>query len=249
MASFRVVSMLRKLSLMVLCSHIFGAGILGDHALRAAESGPQFIASITPVAMILKEMLGPQAQVSVLLSPGASPHTFEPAPSDLRRLAGGAVLVFVGKNLDDWAIKLGAKTSLGLLTLLPKAEQVFFSDHDNYGAHDEHNEKEHVHAAGSIDPHFWLNPKTVSSIVPGLRDFLCSQAPLQCGEIKSHAQKFQKKLDDLAKDLTIRLALLKGQHFVLFHLSFNYLFKVYGLKLVASIEPSLGKESSLRFIA
>ncbi|HSJ96308.1 MAG TPA: metal ABC transporter substrate-binding protein, partial [Myxococcota bacterium] len=84
-------------------------------AALAGASGPpplRVVATIEPLAMIVRELTGERATVSVLVPPGASPHTFDPRPGDVARLADAALLVAVGGDFDGWAGRLlGASAS------------------------------------------------------------------------------------------------------------------------------------------
>ncbi len=61
--------------------------------------------------------------------------------------------------------------------------------------------------------------------------------------------KFAAKLDTLDKQVMSILADVRGKPVLLFHPSFRYLLKRYGLKYIGSVEPSPGKESSPKFLS
>ena len=57
----------------------------------------RIVATIQPLGLVARELGGDRVAVSVLVPPGASPHTFEPQPSDVRSLAQAACRVTVPK--------------------------------------------------------------------------------------------------------------------------------------------------------
>jgi ABC-type Zn uptake system ZnuABC Zn-binding protein ZnuA len=61
------------------------------------------VATITPLGFLVQELGGERVSVRVLVPPGASPHAFEPRPSDLAAVAGAALFVSAGAGvfLDD----------------------------------------------------------------------------------------------------------------------------------------------------
>ena len=87
---------------------------------RVAE--PQqtlLLATIPPLGYILEEVAGDSATVEVLLPAGASPHAFEPRPSDARRAQQAVALVYVSDELDGWAARLDCSRRIALLDLVP----------------------------------------------------------------------------------------------------------------------------------
>ena len=75
------------------------------------------VTSVIPVAYIVQELGGERVRVHALVPPGASPHTFEPVPSDLRKLVQARLFVVVGGGFDAWSDKLLGAAPKGLETL------------------------------------------------------------------------------------------------------------------------------------
>lgn len=90
---------------------------IGAHPALGSESKVGVVASIVPVAYVAQELGGERVQVDVLVPPGASPHTFEPVPSDMVKLQRARLFLQVGAGLDAWSDKLRAAGSGELETL------------------------------------------------------------------------------------------------------------------------------------
>jgi zinc transport system substrate-binding protein len=200
-----------------------------------------FVATIYPVAIILKEIVGNQNSVEILLSSANSPHTFEPKPSDIRKIEKAAALFYVGPNLDkEWISKLPAKNKIEMLALLSDEEKLFMAgDSHHHGDHDSQN---------SVDPHFWTDPLLVKSMLDTIVAVLVEFAPENAEIYKKNAREFSKTLDQLNDEIMTRIYPVKGQPIILFHPSFNYFMKRYDLFLAGIIEPAPGKEPSPKFI-
>ena len=84
------------------------AAVCGLSAAPALGSGQPMnvVTSVIPVAYIVSELGGERVKVDALVPPGASPHTFEPVPSDLRKLAKARQFVVIGGGFDAWSDKL-----------------------------------------------------------------------------------------------------------------------------------------------
>lgn len=68
-------------------------------------SPPVAVATIAPLADLVRSVAGPGWTVRTVIPPGTSPHVFEPEPSDLRKLVGARVVFVAGAGYDDWVRK------------------------------------------------------------------------------------------------------------------------------------------------
>ena len=227
---------------------------------EASEQGNQvvYIATIQPLAMILRELCEGRADVVCLLKLGASPHTYEPKPSDATAAARAYALFYVDDSLDGWAAKLDAKRKVKVFDLVPAELRLEF-----YGMHiveDEHEDKpesessdthesEHKHEHSGIDAHFWTSPTTVKATLAALTDELVRLDPEGATAYKVNRDKLAGKLDTLDGEVKSKLAPFAGSQIVLFHPSFRYLMRDCDLKLAGVIEPAPGREPSPRAIA
>ncbi len=125
----------------------------GTQPALGSESRVGVVASILPVAYVAQELGGERVQVDVLVPPGASPHTFEPVPSDIVKLQRARLFLRVGGGLDAWTDKLrgAAPAGLDMLTLIrvPGMNTLEGHDHPDHGhgekpaeKHDDHGHEE-----------------------------------------------------------------------------------------------------------
>ena len=118
-------------------------------ALPALASGQPLnvVASVIPVAYMVEELGGERVSVDALVPPGASPHTFEPVPSDLRKLARARYFIGVGGGLDAWSDKLLAAAPKGIETVhlieAPNLDLLEGEDHHHH--HEEESGKQEAH--------------------------------------------------------------------------------------------------------
>ncbi|AEB11540.1 metal ABC transporter substrate-binding protein [Marinithermus hydrothermalis] len=205
-----------------------------------AQANPTYVATIPPLKMILEPLVQGRAEVTALLPPGASPHTFEPRPSDLRRLTNAQALFYVAPEFDGWAARLPAQTRVEVLPLVPEAyRRHFTAGEEHAGETDRH---------GGTDPHFWTDPLTVQATLPALVDALCELDPPGCPQYQENATAFAAELEALAEELEAKLAPLEGRPVLLFHESLGYFLDRYGLRVAAVLEPFPGKEPTPRYL-
>jgi len=203
----------------------------------AALAGPRYVVTIQPLAAILREVAGGRAEVAVLVPPGASPHTYEPRPSDVVRTESATALFHVSPLLDAWAARLPAPRHVEVLSLVPRTHRLPLKDRDEAPA-----------VGDADDPHFWTDPLTVKALLPGLLRTLCGLDRPGCAAYATGARRFRATLRSLDAEVATLLAPVRGRAVLLFHPSFQYLLARYGLVMAGSIEPSPGKEPTPKYI-
>ncbi len=222
--------------------------LLTVQAATAAEKPRRYVASIHPLAAILREITLGRAEVNRLLPPGGSPHTFEPKPSDLKGVATAQAFFYGGPGLDgEWVQKLPVLLKVSMLNLVPESEQLMMTD--GHGHHpDSGDADENEHQEGVVDPHFWTDPLTVKAMVPQLVAELCSIDPGGKPIYVANGERFKQRLDQLDRELRVILKPLAGEPLLLFHPSFNYLIHRYNLQSAGVVVEAPGREPSPKFL-
>jgi ABC-type Zn uptake system ZnuABC Zn-binding protein ZnuA len=234
------------------CAAALAAAIWAWHmgVARGAEAERVYLTTATPLGMILREVAGDRAEVRVLLAPGASPHTYEPKPSDLRAASAATAFFYCSPLLDGWAADIGRRDAIALFDLVPAELRLeLTTPHHHQGADGSAHEREHAGGGPELDPHFWLSPRTVRGMLPALAAKLSALDPGGAPEYQANARVFDAALAALDQELAGSLAGVKGESLLLFHPSFNYLIHDYGLKLAGVVEPVPGQEPTPQFLA
>lgn len=184
----------------------------------------RFATTIRPLAAILQPVAG--EDVPALLSPGASPHTHDPRPSDVRAAGSADALFFGAFELDGWAARLDAPRSVALLDLVPDSLR--------------------LRTSGSIDPHFWLDPITVQAMLPALADTMCAVAADRCARFRENTQTFSRELTVIHDSLTRLMQPFRGRRVLLAHPFLGYFANRYGVEVAGIIEVIPGSEPTPR---
>jgi len=217
---------------------------------QAAAAPLRVTASIRPVALLVAEVGGGEVAVHTLLPPGASPHGYEPTPSQVRELAGADLLVTVGAGLDPWAERLHRAVGRGVPELVLAAHTRLLPapiGHHHEGEEPDADEAGDHDAGG--DPHVWLDPVRVrDDLVPAIVRALSEAAPERAPVFARGGEAFRARLTGLDRELAEGLKPYAGGAFVAFHGSFTYLAHRYGLDQVAVVEPLPGREPSARWM-
>ncbi len=203
-----------------------------------------FIATIPPLAAILQELVVGRAKVNTLLAPGASPHTYDPNPSDAKAVETALGLFLVDSSVDGWAARFTHGERIAVFALLPEELKLPALAAQQAEGVQEH----HLHHTAE-DAHFWSSPRAVKALLPALVDELARLDPGGADIYRANALAFETKLDALDAEITVLLAPVKSASVLLFHPSLQYLLADYGLNIAAVVEPSPGKEPMARWIA
>jgi ABC-type Zn uptake system ZnuABC Zn-binding protein ZnuA len=195
------------------------------------EARPRVATTIFPLYDIARQITGPVADVALMLPPGASPHTFEPTPSQVRALAAARLVLVIGHGLDDWAARLAR--SAGAARVVPVDRGITFRRG----------------AGGSADPHYWLAPVNAKAIARTVAGELEGLAPERRVEIQTALRTCLGRLDALDAEVREILADLPTRRIATFHDAFGYFADAFGLEVAAVFEPFPGREPGPRFVA
>jgi zinc transport system substrate-binding protein len=98
----------------------------------------------------------------------------------------------------------------------------------------------HRHAAG--DPHVWVAPDTVAVAARNIAAALERIDPAHAGDYRANLRRFESDVAALDREIRLRLAPERGNSFMVYHPTWGYFAREYGLRQVA-IEAE-GKEPS-----
>jgi len=189
------------------------------YAAAFSYKKPLIVASIFPFYDFAKEISGSYANVDLLLPPGASPHCWEPRPSDVALLKHADVIIIVGP-LEPWAKVVLNAIGCKARFIIKAAEGAPLIKKGS-------SNKE-------IDPHVWLDFKWDTVIVRRIAKALCSIDPLHKDFYRKRAQRLIKELLSLDKQYRTTIKSLKLKYLVVAgHGAFSYLCRAYGIKQIS----------------
>jgi len=198
------------------------------------------LASIKPLALIANEVAGEYASVETLLPIAASPHDYALKVSDVRRLGGADLVVWVGKELEGFLNRpignLPAGKSLAVFEVTglhwPEGEH----DHHHHPEHDhQHDHHGHDHSHEGGDPHLWLDPRNAAVIAKALAVRLGELSPVHAEAFKINAERFARDMTVLDQQTRERLLPVKNTAFAVYHEGYQHFVERYSLKQVGYV--------------
>ncbi|MCL0036093.1 zinc ABC transporter substrate-binding protein [Dehalococcoidia bacterium] len=201
-----------------------------------AEEKIRVIVSILPLADFVENIGGERVAVTVMVPPGASPHTFAPTPGQLLEVSKAKLFVKVGSGLGferAWMDRIRAQN-----------EDMLIID-SSVGI-------ELIHggcpccAPGDLDPHIWLSPLNARIMVQNISEGLISIAPEYADFFAENTRRYLAELNDLHIYIREQLDGFVNRYFLIYHPAFGYLARDHNLTQLA-IERD-GKEPTPRVI-
>lgn len=186
----------------------------------------------------LRNIAGDAIHLTMLLTPGADLHTFEPTPKDMASVQSADLFVTIGGESDAWADKIIRSVdseSLHTIRLMDMVDVVKeetiegMQDSEHPEAHDTHDEEK------EFDEHVWTSPKNAIQIVNRLKDTLCELDSANAKTYQKNAAGYIKKLQKLDKSFeeitknAIRHTIIVGDRF-----PFRYFADAYDLDYYAA---------------
>ena len=188
----------------------------------------QVVASIAPLSYFAERIGGARVTVSVMVPPGGNPHSYEPRPRQMERLADAALFIKAGSGVEfelNWmhrflSLNRALKVCNGVehVTLLPMQDE---ESHDHHGCY---------------DPHYWLSPLNGIIIARNIEEALVAVDVKHQGEYRANAARLVAELQALDREIKAKLAPVKNRRFLVFHPAWGYYAKAYALEQIAAEE-------------
>jgi len=204
------------------------------------------VVSILPQVEFVERIGGERVKVIVMVPPGASPHTYEPTPSQLKEVSKAKMYAKVGSGIEfeiAWMDKIISVNKEMLVVDCSKGIELI----REYGHEGKYREHEEEHEHHGIDPHIWLSPKNAKIMVENIYQGLIQIDPINIEYYARNKEKYLQELEELDKEIAKVLSGKKNRKILVYHPAWAYFCKDYELEQIP-IEKG-GKEPTPQGIA
>lgn len=219
-----------------------------------SETKDSISVTIQPIKYFVNELSGGDFDVTVIVPSGSSPETFEPTPSDMRRLYDSKGYISIGLLDCEMVLNSAIGDDIPTLELYHNVECIASShsheghnhEGDNHEGHNhecDHHEDGHQCSSTGLDPHIWMSAKEAKSISKAITSMLCKINSDSSSKYQVRYEQFITKLDSLDQYIKGRLESRDISTIVVYHPALSYLARDYSLNQVA-IEHE-GKEPTI----
>lgn len=184
----------------------------------------QLVATIEPLAALVRPLMGPGDQLQVLLPASQSPHQLALKPSQRQWLEQADLVLWVGPELERALAPHFANSERSLafsdLTGLSWPEE-------QGGQHQDHGH--------TRDPHVWLNPDNARLLVAALAERLAALALAQAPDYRTRAQQFDALIATTAETIRRQFAGQAPAGFMVLHEGYGHWNQYFRLQQLAAV--------------
>ncbi len=184
----------RNLGMALSLPLLLGTALASADTPESAPSPLNVAVTFSVLGDIVASVAGEDANVSVLTSIGAEVHEWELTPSNFAALETADVVFYNGYQLEQWMPQVEATVVDGT-PLVAVAEASEYPTQTIITGDME----------GDVDPHLWMDPRSVSAYVQVVANELEHLLPQRAEEFQQRAETLKEELHALHVELQERL--------------------------------------------
>ncbi len=199
--------------------------------------------TIAPQRYFVQKIGKDLVDIHVMVPPGADPHTFEPKPHQMIAMASAKLYFAIGIDFEEARLDKIISTNPQIKVVhtdqgiqkipMTRSHRDEAHPQDN-GQNEERqqpllgNDEEHQ-GSGRLDPHIWLSPPLVMVQARTILNALQEVDPTHRSDYEANYNAFIAELETLDVELKAIFASKRGLGFMVFHPSWGYFARSYGL--------------------
>lgn len=206
------------------------------------RQGLRVVATTSVWADVVKEVVGDDGTVDVLIPPGADAHEYEATPRQVASLQDADLVVANGLGLEEGlgdVLESAVSDGANVLELAPELEPLSFAGHAT--------EEDEDHAHEGDDPHVWFDPSRVATATEMIATRLAEMD--DSVDWKTRATTYSDRLREADGEIAAILEAVpqENRKLVTNHDALGYFADHYGFDVIAVVIPggsTLGDPSS-----
>jgi ABC-type Zn uptake system ZnuABC Zn-binding protein ZnuA len=230
--------LLLTLLFLLLASVLAACAQPGSEGPAAGDGRLQVVATTTIVGDVVSQVGGEQIDVHVLLPVGADPHSFDPTPQDIAKVADADLVFANGAGLESFLDPL--IESAGAADRMVKvSEGIELRQLSGGTTEADHNDSEDHDQQSGLDPHTWTDPNNVMVWVENIQQALSKQDPANAESYAANASAYTAELKSLDTWIREQVAQVPQDRrmIVTDHTLLGYFADEYGFTQVGALIP------------
>ena len=225
---------MRSTAMVVAIAGLLTALLTGCSSDDGTDDAVRIVATTTILGDIVRNVVGDNAELEVLMSVGVNPHDFQPSSQQVAAIQRADLVLVNGLGLEAGlydVLEAAAADGVRVWEVAPDLNPRPFVG--VAGAEADHDD----HEGESFDPHFWLDPLRVSAASGLLAEHLSEVAPGI--EWSTAAAEYAAELDTLHNRSLEQLAVVAvaDRRLVTNHLSLGYFADRYEFQTIGTVIP------------
>ncbi len=200
--------------------------------------------TVAPISSIVRNVGGTRIDLRGIIPDGSDSHTFEPAPSDAKILAGADLVIANGLDLEDPTLELARANLRAGAEVITLGDQTISPDQYAY-------DFSFPEDKGHPNPHLWPNVPFAMTYAKLAAAKLQERAPADADLFALNLTRYLDLLDRLDRGIMIAVQTIpEGQRKLLtYHDSWAYFAAHYGMTVIGAAQPSDFSEPSPQEVA
>ena len=200
----------------------------GGSASPSGTSASVILTSTSFLADITRNIAVDRISVISLLPVGADPHSYQPSPQDVTKIAQSKLLIINGADYEHF-LEPVLENAGGERTIIEASAGIRPREE-----------------AGSVDPHLWLDPNNVIAYVENIREGLTHFDPDGEAVYRSNADAYIAELKNLDAWIVEQVGQIPVENRLLVtnHEAFGYFADRYGFTIVGNVIESFSSNAS-----
>ncbi|MEU1484008.1 zinc ABC transporter substrate-binding protein AztC [Streptomyces sp. NPDC005752] len=220
----------RRTPARLLLACLAGVLLLGVAGCAGGEqSRPSVVVTTNILGDITRNIVGDEAEVTVLMQAGADPHSFGVSAPQAAAIEQADLVVHNGLGLEENVLRHVEAAKEAGVSVLAVGDAV---DPITYTAGE---------SAGEPDPHFWTDPERVRRAVGLISDQVAEHVGgVDKAAVEKNASAYGAEIDELTTWMRERFDQIPSdrRRLVTNHHVFGYLAQRFGFRVVGAVIPS-----------
>lgn len=174
-----------------LCAACASQGAVAP-APRAVNEKISVVTTIFPLYDFARAVAGDQAELTMLLKPGAETHSYEPSPADIIKIQNAGMFLYIGGESDvwvDWILDSMDGSDKTVLRLMDSVRAVDEEPVEGMEGAEE--------GGAALDEHIWTSPPNAILMVEAIAQALAELDPVHAEEYRGNAADYCAKISEL----------------------------------------------------
>ncbi len=186
---------MKKLLSIILCLIMCTVVMCSCGGNETSHDGLKIVCTAFPQYDYVKNILGTNDGLTLLLDDGADLHSYEPTATDIIEIASSDLFIYIGGISDSWvegALKSANSENLKSVALMDMVETYDVDYVAGMEKEEHHHDGEH-----EKDEHIWLSLRNSAEITRALCDIICEIDSANAQKYKANAENYINSLNEL----------------------------------------------------
>ena len=202
------------------------------------------VTTVSPITSIVENIGGPRISLEGVVPEGVNSHTFEPAPSMAKLMAGADLIIINGLFLEEPTLALAQSNKKDDAVILALGDRSVTPDEWQF-------DFTFPESAGHPNPHLWPDPNLGLRYAELVQDRLAALDPDNAAYYAGNLELFRGKVEKMDQAIRAAVATVPegNRKLLTYHDSWAYFAKQYGMEVIGAVQPSNFSQPSVREVA